>query len=142
MSKRLGCSFFFFSPLFQVYLWHMEVFRPGIKSELQLQPMPQLQQCWILNPPLWVRAQTCNKPAPWINSAQQGQYMNTCSTFLSRETKIKTTIRGYYIPIIMAKRKKQKYNSRCWLEVELLELMLVVRSAQWRSYAGKRFGSF
>ena len=29
---------------------HTEVPGPGIKSELQLQPMLQLQQCWILNP--------------------------------------------------------------------------------------------
>ena len=40
--------FFFF--LFQLHPWHVEVPGPGIKSELQLQPMPQLQQCWICNP--------------------------------------------------------------------------------------------
>ena len=37
--------FFLFRPR------HMEVPGPGIKSEPQLQPMPQLQQHWILNPP-------------------------------------------------------------------------------------------
>ena len=36
---------FFFWP----HPHHMEVPEPGIKSEPQLQPMPQLQQCWILN---------------------------------------------------------------------------------------------
>ena len=30
--------------------WHMEVPGPGIKSKPQLWPMPQLRQCWILNP--------------------------------------------------------------------------------------------
>ena len=29
---------------------HVEVPEPGIKSELQLQPTPQLQKCQILNP--------------------------------------------------------------------------------------------
>ena len=36
--------------LFWPHLRHMEVPRPGTESELQLQPMPQLQQCQILNP--------------------------------------------------------------------------------------------
>ena len=27
---------------------HMEVLRPGVVSKPQLQPTPQLQQCWIL----------------------------------------------------------------------------------------------
>ena len=40
--------FFFF--LYQMHLQHTEVPRPGIKSELQLQPYPQLPQCWFLNP--------------------------------------------------------------------------------------------
>ena len=29
---------------------HMEFPRPGTESKSQLQPIPQLQQCWILNP--------------------------------------------------------------------------------------------
>ena len=33
--------------------------RPGIWSKLQVQPMPQLQQCWILNPLCHTRDQTC-----------------------------------------------------------------------------------
>ena len=39
--------------LFRPYPWHLEVPRPGIKSELQLWPALQLQQHWILNPLLW-----------------------------------------------------------------------------------------
>lgn len=39
---------------FIYFLWpcpqHMDVPRPGIESELQLQPTPQVQQCQILNP--------------------------------------------------------------------------------------------
>ena len=31
-----------------LHLWQMEIPRPGIESELQLQPTPQLWQCWIL----------------------------------------------------------------------------------------------
>ena len=40
-------------PLYQFFYprsWHVEVPWQGIKSELQLPPMPQLQQCQILNP--------------------------------------------------------------------------------------------
>ena len=36
--------------LFWPHLWHMEVSRPGIKSQPQLTPMPQPRQSWILNP--------------------------------------------------------------------------------------------
>ena len=43
-------SFSFFSSFFLLHLWHMEVPRTGIKPGLQLWPMPQLCQCWILNP--------------------------------------------------------------------------------------------
>ena len=31
-----------------IYMCIMEIPRPGIESELYLQPMPQLQQCWVL----------------------------------------------------------------------------------------------
>ena len=31
----------------QLHLQHMEIPGPGVKSELQLWPMPQLQQHWI-----------------------------------------------------------------------------------------------
>ena len=37
----------------------MEVHWPGIESELQLRPMPQLQQRWILNPLSQARNRTC-----------------------------------------------------------------------------------
>ena len=37
------CIFFFQWP----HLRHMEVPRPGVKSEMWLQPMPQLQLQWI-----------------------------------------------------------------------------------------------
>lgn len=39
----------FFS-FFQLYPQYMAVPRPGIKSQPQLQPTPQLLKCWILNP--------------------------------------------------------------------------------------------
>ena len=32
---------------------YMEIPQPGIESEMQLQPLPQLWQCWILNPLCW-----------------------------------------------------------------------------------------
>ena len=35
--------------LFWLHQWHMEVSRPGIKSEPQLGPVAQLGQCWILS---------------------------------------------------------------------------------------------
>ena len=36
----------------------IEIPGPGIESELQLPTMPQLQQCWILNPLCWTGDQT------------------------------------------------------------------------------------
>ena len=33
-----------------LHLWHMKVPRPETGSKPQLQPMSQLEQCWILNP--------------------------------------------------------------------------------------------
>ena len=36
--------------VFWLHLWHVEVSGPGNKLVLPLQPVPQLQQCWILNP--------------------------------------------------------------------------------------------
>ena len=38
-----------FPPLFWRHSKHMEIPGPEIKSELHLQPMPQQEQCWILN---------------------------------------------------------------------------------------------
>ena len=43
------CSYSY-SLLFLPHLQHMDVSGPGIKSELQLWPMPQLWQCWVLKP--------------------------------------------------------------------------------------------
>ena len=41
--------------LYELFFWwhlqHIEVPGPGIKSEWQVQPVSQLQQWWILNPP-------------------------------------------------------------------------------------------
>ena len=53
---------------FWPHLWHIEVPRPGIKSEPQLQPMLQLQQCRFLThyamsgfkPMLWQKRQILN----------------------------------------------------------------------------------
>ena len=42
------------------------VSRPGISFELQFWPMPQLWQCWILNPLCWVRNQTYASEMPPI----------------------------------------------------------------------------
>ena len=41
---------FFCRGVFWLHPQHMEIPRPGIESELPLQPMPQLRLCWILNP--------------------------------------------------------------------------------------------
>ena len=49
VSIGLYISFFFFFFFFSTPQ-HMVVPRAGMKSELQLRPMRQLRQCWILNP--------------------------------------------------------------------------------------------
>ena len=49
-------SFFF---LFQLHMWHMEVPGPGIESDMQWQPIPQLWQQQILKPLCWTRGQSC-----------------------------------------------------------------------------------
>ena len=48
-------SNFFFS----LFWWPSGISSSQTRSELQLWPMLQLQQCWILNPLCWVRAWTC-----------------------------------------------------------------------------------
>ena len=54
-------SFFFFFFLFSFFFWlhpeHVEVPGPGITPMLQLQPVQQLQQLWVLNP-------LCHKGTP------------------------------------------------------------------------------
>ena len=43
---------------FKLHPRHVEVPRPGTRSKPQLQSMPQLQQCQILNPLCWAADQT------------------------------------------------------------------------------------
>lgn len=45
-----SCLFFFFLIFFLTTPCHMEALCPGIKSKLELRPMQQLQQQWILSP--------------------------------------------------------------------------------------------
>jgi len=66
----ISVTFFFF--FFWLYLQHMEVPRPGIKSEMQLQATPQLQQHQILNPPCHSR----NSPLFFFNSPLMGNAMS------------------------------------------------------------------
>ena len=42
----------------------MKVLGPRIESEPQLQPMPQLQKCWILNLLCWAGDQTHDTAVP------------------------------------------------------------------------------
>ena len=60
----------YFFLLFWLYLQHMEVPGPGIKSKLELQPMAKLRQPQILNPLLWARDPTSasTKTSQIINS--------------------------------------------------------------------------
>ena len=53
----LACYFFLFL-FFQLHPWDLEFPGPGIESELELRPAPQLQQCRILNPLHWAGDQT------------------------------------------------------------------------------------
>ena len=58
---------FFLFFLFQLHPQHVEISGPGIKSELQLQPMLHLQQHWILNPLCWAGDKTGTAiEASWI----------------------------------------------------------------------------
>ena len=56
MTLVMGCPEIYSSLVnFLFWFWglhtqHMEVPRPGKESEPQLQPVPQWQQYWILNP--------------------------------------------------------------------------------------------
>ena len=58
-------SFFFFFFFFWLHPWHVEVSRPGIESHLQLWPIPQLQQHWILKPLCWAGVWTCASIVTW-----------------------------------------------------------------------------
>ena len=57
--RALGIVIFFFFPLLWPHLQHLEVPRLGIKLELQSRPMPEPQQCRILNPLSKARDGTC-----------------------------------------------------------------------------------
>ena len=59
--KYSDAPFLFFN--FWPHSQHMEISWPGIKSEPQLQPMPQPWQCWIINLLFWARDQTCTSAA-------------------------------------------------------------------------------
>ena len=56
----------------------MEVPWPGIGSELALQPMPQLQQCWILSPAAWGQSLTSG-------STETSQLMNTTALLSTKQ---------------------------------------------------------
>ena len=58
-------------------LQHMEVPKPGIKSELHLQAMTQLQQCWILNPLQRAGNWTCASTATWATAVR---FLTLCAT--------------------------------------------------------------
>lgn len=53
---------------------HMEVPRPGIKSEQELQPTPQLWQCWIRYPLCRAEDWTC------ASAATQARSLSCCAT--------------------------------------------------------------
>ena len=55
--------FFFFFFFFWLHLQHMEIPRPGMESEQQLWPTPQLLQPWILNPTYQAWDRTCASAA-------------------------------------------------------------------------------
>ena len=52
METGLGwvCRLIYLFVCLGPHLWHMEVPRVGVESELHLRPTPQPQQCQILNP--------------------------------------------------------------------------------------------
>ena len=58
MSLPLALPFYFFFLPFRLHPGHMEVPRPGMESEPQLQPMPPLWQPWIFNRLRGTRDQT------------------------------------------------------------------------------------
>ena len=62
------------------HLWHMDISGPGIKSKPQLQPTPQLQQCWILNLLCWVADWNCVATATQATSVKFLTYCITAGT--------------------------------------------------------------
>ena len=57
-SRILYIYIYIYVFLFCPHLWHMEVLRPRIKSQLQLWPIPRLQECCVLNPLHWAGDRT------------------------------------------------------------------------------------
>ena len=66
------CCFLYFSFYFSGCPKAYGVSRPGIRSELQLQPKPQLRRCQILNPLCQAGDQTCVPGLP--------RYFPSCCT--------------------------------------------------------------
>ena len=55
-----------------LHSWYMQVPRPGVESELQVEPTPQLQQSQILNPLHWAGDQT--------HASQRHGHVTHCAT--------------------------------------------------------------
>ena len=73
-------SFFFFFFFFGCVTAY-GIPRPGIRSELQLQPVPQLWQCQILNPLCWTGDRTCVPTLQrhlWFCCTTVGSPVNFC----------------------------------------------------------------
>ena len=64
---------------FFFFFGHMELPRQGIQSELHLQPMPQLQQCQILN--LMHHSGNSSKPHDYFNWGRRGILQNPPSFY-------------------------------------------------------------
>ena len=63
--------------LLWLYLRHLEFPGPGIESEPQLQAMPQLWQCQILNPLCWAGDWTCTSTVTWAAAVR---FLIHCTT--------------------------------------------------------------
>ena len=82
MPQWLTPFFFFFFFSFLATPWHIEVPGRGTESQLELQPMPQLWQCWILNPlcrtqdQTHILATTETLPIPLSHSGDASKYIS------------------------------------------------------------------
>ena len=91
---------------FLAALWHMEVAKPGIRSELQLQPRLKLWQHWILNPLCRAWGQTfvpalprCRQPHCATAGAPECQfYYSKC-----------------FLYVFIPKLSRRNTNPRLWL---------------------------
>ena len=77
------------------------------------------------------------------------KYMKRCSTlYIIRELQIKTTVRYYYTPIRMAKKKRMAKIQNTTVpnageDVEQRELSFIAGgNAKWCSHFGRQFGGF